>query len=884
MGSERDIEYQIKGIFEQIPEFKNIHSDVLVGGKRADLVIYKNDEPFIVIEVKKESIDPTDIDVVNQASFYAFTLGANYFGTTNGKHFVLFETFRPGKSLMDRKLKYFEVDEFLPQKILGEITHGVQWMRFDDAFVQKLQILHDFITPQMLKSLERSLSDRKFADELTKWVTEQGFEYETITEKQRTNQIISNQSTYLLINKIFFYKILETIYPQIPRLRSIDTLDISSYLEEYFKVVLKIDYKAVFQQGFFDKIRIPHEVASTLVKFIKELELFDFEKIESDVIGRIYEKLIPIEERKKLGQYYTPPQIIELILKLIVKEPNQRVLDPSCGSGGFLVGAYKYLLNLKEKTRATTEHENQTLLNQIVGIEINQFPAHLSVINLAMQGIKFRTNEINVLINDFFDVKSFGEWWQMEYKKAHLDKKEEKSGTYRYFDCIVANPPYIRQEIITQKKKLQDIMKFESVDIDKTSDIYSYFFVHATQFLRNEGRLGFITSNKWLEVGYGKSLQKFFMNNHKIFYVIEFDAGAFEEVLVNTCITILQKEKDSKKRVGNRVKFARVKKLINIDKLVHLLEKTDKDYEDDNIRLVIVPQFKLEKEDKWNIYLRAPKIYYKIIKNTKFVPLNKICNLKSGLKTGADEFFILTKEKINLLGLDKEYYKPLITSSDKLEELIIDNKPKYYVLYVNSTLLKIKSKNILNYIELGQKQKYHLRPSVGGRTEWFNIGKQSIPPIVFPCKLWSNFIVFKNNSERIPMKQFYQIEPINKRYTNFILGCLNSSITQLFLEMAGRSYGGGVLEILIYEAQNLPVLNPSQLSEKQIKDIEQKFKELTEMPFSDKDKFDKKRNELDNVIFDILGLSKDERKQVYDALEEALSLRVKRREKKILVK
>jgi len=884
MTSERDVEHKIKNIFQNIPEFKDTRSDVPVDSKRADLVIFRDNKPFMVIEVKKEITDPTDIDVVSQASFYALTLGSEYFGTTNGKYFVLFETFRPGTSLMDRKLKYFEVDEFLPKKVLGEITHGVQWMRFDDAFVHKLQILHEAMTSFMLRSLEKSLVDKKFMEEYQKWITGQGFEYETITEKHETNRIISNQATYLLINKIFFYKILETVYPQIPRLRSIDTLDISSYLEEYFKVVLKIDYRAVFQQGLFDRIKIPHEVASTLVKFIKELELFDFEKIENDVIGRIYEKLIPIGQRKKLGQYYTPPQIVELILKLTIKDSKQKIMDPACGSGGFLVGGYKHLLNLKDKTRATTENEHQSLLNQIVGVEINQFPAHLSVINLAMQGIRFRTNNINVLVSDFFDLKPFDEWWQKEYKKAHLDKKEETTKTYRFFDCVVANPPYIRQEIITQKKKLQDIMKFESASIGKTSDIYSYFFVHATQFLKNEGRLGFITSNKWLEVKYGESLQKFFLNNHKILYVIEFDAAAFEEVDVNTCVTILQKEKDSKKRVGNRVKFVRVKKPIKIEKLVQILEKTDKDFEDDNIRIIVVPQFKLEKEDKWSVCLRAPRIYHKIIKNENFTEMSNLCEINRGFTSGVNEFFYLSEDDVKGYGVEKEFLKPLIKTPRDLSLIELSKNPqKNFVLKVSLPKDKLVGKNVLKYINTGEEHKYHLRATVKNRKLWYDLGDKKPKSILFARKIWENIVLAINDAEAFADQPFYEIEPKNKNDIYIISAFLSSSISKLFYEIKGRSYGGGVLELAIYEAINFPILNPTKITKSYKQNLENKFKELLKIPFSDKKKFEEKIKELDDIIFDILNLSKDERKQVYDALKEALNLRIKRKEKKVLV-
>jgi type I restriction-modification system DNA methylase subunit len=883
MVSERDVEYQIKSIFQHIPEFKNIHSDVPVDGKRADLVIYKDEVPHIVVEVKKQEIDPATIDVVDQASFYAYKLGADYFATTNGKNFILFETFRPGTGVMERKLKYFPVDESLPKKVLGEITTGVRWMSFDDAFVTRLQTLHEILTPNMSKSLSLDLENKKFREEFEKWVTEQGFSYESRDEKIKTEEIIARQSAYLLINKILFYKVLEAVFPSLPKLRSIQTLNISSYLQEYFKSALKIDYRAIFEQGFFDKISILPEVAATIVKFIKELELYDFEKIKSDVIGRIYERLIPADHRKTLGQYYTPPSIIELILKLTLKNPDSRILDPCCGSGGFLIGTYHKLLELKGKTKATTEKEHQSILDQIFGVEINQFPAHLSVINLAMQGIVLKTKQINVIVSDFFDVKPYGEWFLKEYKLAHLNRDETKTGTYRFFDCIVANPPYIRQEIIPDKKKLQDIVKYEKANIDKTSDIYSYFFVHASQFLKNGGRLGFITSNKWLEVKYGKSLQKFFFDNHKIIAVIEFDAGVFGEVDVNTCVTILQKEKDSKKRLGNRVKFVRVKKQVGIEELVRFIETTEKDYEDTSIRLIITPQFKLEKESKWSMYLRAPNAYHKIIKNQKLTKLGDICEINRGITSGANDFFYLGEKEIDAWNLENKFLMKLIKSPKDLDCIKV-KKSKYYVIYVSKSKKELEETKLLDYIKYGEDKKIHLRPTVKGRAFWYSLGDRKSPKIIFPRLIWESKDFYWNEAGVLVNDIFYEIEPFKKSDTLVILGLLNSSITSLLIETLGRSYGGGVLELKVYETKTLPIVDPSKLTKIQREKIEKEFKELSEIPFSDKKRFEDKRKELDSIIFDILGLSQNEREQVYQALDEALQLRIKRKEKKVLVK
>ncbi len=131
--------------------------------------------------------------------------------------------------------------------------------------------------------------------------------------------------------------------------------------------------------------------------------------MESDFLGRVYEKLISPIERKRLGQFYTPPGIVDFIIQLTLRQPNTIVLDPGCGSGSFLVRAYHKLRELngipKYASGALGETFHKQLLEQIYGVDINQFPAHLSVINLAIQNPKAKIDKVNVIVNDFFNVK-----------------------------------------------------------------------------------------------------------------------------------------------------------------------------------------------------------------------------------------------------------------------------------------------------------------------------------------------------------------------------------------------------------------------------------------------------------------------------------------------
>lgn len=100
---------------------------------------------------------------------------------------------------------------------------------------------------------------------------------------------------------------------------------------------------------------------------LDSLNEFDFSRMESDFLGRVYEKLILPLERKRLGQFYTPPSIVDLIIRLTLKRPDAVVLDPACGSGSFLVRAYHMLRELNEVPRDASDALGEVFHRRLLG-------------------------------------------------------------------------------------------------------------------------------------------------------------------------------------------------------------------------------------------------------------------------------------------------------------------------------------------------------------------------------------------------------------------------------------------------------------------------------------------------------------------------------------
>ena len=179
------------------------------------------------------------------------------------------------------------------------------------------------------------------------------------------------------------------------------------------------------------------EAIGTIDEIFEEIEKDSSEKGQDfqDIQGDVYEYLLSeIASAGKNGQFRTPRHIIKLLVEMVAPQPGQRIADPACGTGGFLLGAYQYLatqLNddlsdvapdedgfiLKTKSAKLTE-EVKTLLGQsLQGYDIDQTMVRLGLMNLMMHGIEYP---------------------QIDYQDA-LSKSYNGHNEY---DVVLANPPF----------------------------------------------------------------------------------------------------------------------------------------------------------------------------------------------------------------------------------------------------------------------------------------------------------------------------------------------------------------------------------------------------------------------------------------------------------
>jgi hypothetical protein len=423
-------------------------------------------------------------------------------------------------------------------------------------------------------------------------------------------------------------------------------------------------------------------------------------------------------------------------------------------------------------------------------------------------------------------------------------------------------------------------------------------------------------------VGYGAGLQEFLLKRMEPLYVIDNIARRSFEADINTVIVLikrpsldshlrgndihnqpasfLRKQESILKFIAFKKSFDEVIKPETILEIENIKERTvtenfrmsPKDRKELLLEGILIPEegkevgaiheLPLQKDlihmpysgNKWGgKYLRAPEIYWTILEKgkDKLVRLGDIAEVRRGFTTGANEFFYLDDEKIKEWGIEKEFLKPVIKSPRECKSILIRPEDlKHKIFMCHEEKKDLKGTNALEYIKWGEKKRFHERPSCRGRQRWWNLGVR--PAAKLNCNYLVNEVMrFYYSFKGILVSDNFQEIHSNKDEERLCLS-VNSPITGLQVNLAGRSnFGGGLLKIQTYEVANILCVDPMNI----LADLNlSRLIKSTSLGLDDI--FQPDRRELDNIVFDVLGLTQGERDAVYEAVIELVRQRLEK--------
>lgn len=602
-----------------------------------------------------------------------------------------------------------------------------------------------------------------------------------------------------------------------------------------------------------------------------------------------------------------------------------KAIDPACGSGAYLLGLLHELVRVHTKLSTTAEDlvesrqkmKLRIISRSIYGVDLDPFATNIAMLRLwlslsveAPEPLPLPNLDFNIETGDsllapdpsayVFDVtgaiekadalalkkevylEATGDTareLRAEIKAEEvvirklLRKQNDEVGSVDFrvhfasvftknggFDIVLANPPYVRQEEIEKKSKAKMLSLYgvgDNPPVQGKSDLYCYFFVRANQLLRTGGIQVFICSNTWLDVGFGMLLQHHFLRTSQIDRILDSAVERqFQSADVNTAISFIRKKSASETHE------------VNFTFLQGPFDSASRTTEQQKIRKVGQTELRNSGTNargkyegtKWSNHLRAPEIYWRIVEdlNENLVQLKDVSDVKFGTKTGCNEFFYLKEETIAEWGIEKQFYAPVMKSSQESNHTHPKSSEfKFQMFYCNLPKSRLQGTNALKYIKWGEEQGFHERPSTRNRPLWYGVGERKSPPIICPCSMNEIYRIFINTEGVKIDKRLYELYPV-KGFENEIAAIMTSTYMSFMLELGARTgLGQGLLDMTVYELKDIRIPDPGLVEG--LKPLNRKIG-LLEHEMQQQD-----RLELDAAIFDALGLTQDERKQLYEA-------------------
>jgi len=408
-------------------------------------------------------------------------------------------------------------------------------------------------------------------------------------EREIPVQYLRDAASYLLANQILFYQILAKEKKEIIRYNVIDAAKLESPAElhtKYFSRVLLEDYKPIFGFDVSSKVKGPKALEAIKVT-VDSVNALSPEALGHDVLGKIFHNLIPFDLRKVVAAFYTNIQAGEILATLAIDKADASVLDPACGSGTLLVSSYQRKKHLTEKKgeRFSFKNHKRFLEEEITGVDVMPFAAHLAAVHLSLQAPLYTTDFVRVAIQDAtklrpgYVISAAQEALKEAFKQRKIfdtfqktsretkekvatgavelsEQSKSKPIELNKVDLVIMNPPFTRyQRIPTSFKKLLATRFSESKykrRLHGQSGLHGYFLLLADRFISNGGRLAAVLPVTTLSAKGLYGFQDILFRDYSIEHLIVCEGrSAFSEnVLTREILLVTKKTKVQNNRVA----------------------------------------------------------------------------------------------------------------------------------------------------------------------------------------------------------------------------------------------------------------------------------------------------------------------------------------------
>jgi adenine-specific DNA-methyltransferase len=477
-----------------------------------------------------------------------------------------------------------------------------------------------------------------------------------------------------------------------------------------------------------------------------------------------YSRLISTSHRKRLGQFFTPQQIADLLCKWTAQIQPATMLDPAAGTG------------ILARTFHRVANECQ-----ISAMEVDPLAA------AALSLVAPSSWRERIIRGDFLT-------W------ANEDR----------FDAIVANPPYLRHHDICYPDQLwRQIEHRSGVKLSRLTNVYILFILEICRRLNPGGRAAIIVPGEWLNANFGVPLKQFLLHGGWLQQLVYFSHAdtLFPDALTTACLLLIQRSHTDADKSQLRTLF--VSSSTSLSQLERMV------LEEGVVAEGVIERYftpdELLAHPKWNSLLEhgLPTPI------PGFVPLAELASTCRGIATGANSFFHLSLADSTTRGLGENHLKPCIGRARDVDGYVFRSNDFAQLVERNSTTHLFCAGEQLSpaerrYLTEGEQAGLPDRYLLSQRSPWYAMERREPAPIWAAVFGRRELRFVFNEAGILNLTTFHAIYPRShdRIFAMALTACLNSPAVQERARLQHRVYGGGLLKF-----------EPKDLLEVQVPDL-----------------------------------------------------------------
>jgi len=538
------------------------------------------------------------------------------------------------------------------------------------------------------------------------------------------------------------------------------------------------------------------------------------------------------EKRKKLGAYYTPVDLSQVLTDWAIRSETDTVLEPSFGGCGFLEASVKSLEKVGSETPATS----------IYGADIDK------------KAFDFLSEKLGQLI----DINN------EHFKKKDFLKLKPTSFGNTYFDAVIGNPPYVSLHNMDDKQRkscfdILDKSPFVHGTIGRNASLWAYFLIHTLQFISEGGRVAWVLPSSLLHADYARAVIDMHKSHFQSIKIVKLYERFFQQSGADEVSVILAADGFSTevREVPSQIEYLTAD---NIQELQTTLE---------------APPQNLTNCDNYKYRLIDPQVlasYENLSNSESGCQLGDIAKVIIGMVTGDNKTFIIDEKKRQEIGLSNEILKPVISKFGQLSGFTHDMRKhrrlvseNHRCLLISPTDLKERNTPIRTYLSRVSKNNRKTNRTFPKRPLWFSPDDKLYPDAFLSYMIHKGPRLVLNSAKINCTNSIHKVfftEKLSFNQKRAIAVSLYSSFSQLSAELEGRAYGSGVLKLEPTPAKKIKFL----ISERITQALNQNYRRINSLFMAGK--LNDARILIDNCICDAENLSPHTFSEMACAIEQ----------------